>query len=90
MSNKLIPYRSDDDIKRMVNKYDEYAFDDLPYQLRQSIINRSITFPTRKPTELEMWETNEDAREHRHMNKQLTLEDYKDKYKRGRVFNLYA
>lgn len=87
---RLIPYRTDEDIRQLVTYYDEQGFTDMPYLLRETIKSRSITFVRRDPTELEMWETNSDAREHRILNNEKTLEDYIDKYKRGKSFNILA
>lgn len=90
MFSRLIPYRTDEDIRQLISFYDEQAFIDMPYWLRNTIIARNIRFRRRQPTELEMWETIADAREHRILNNEKTLEDYKDKYFRGRQFNIFA
>ena len=50
------------------------------------ILNPAIL--RREPTELEKWETVKDAREHRIMNKELTINDYLDKYERGKSLTL--
>jgi len=42
----------------------------------------------RFPTELEQWETVSDAREHRIINKELTQQDYVDKYRKGKSLTL--
>ena len=88
MLSRLVPYRSDNDIRQLVSQYDEQSFQDMPYWLRETVKARSVTFTRRQPTELEMWETNNDAREHRIMNNEKTLEDYKDKYLHGKSFNI--
>ena len=36
----------------------------------------------------ELQETNKDAREHRIMNNERNIEDFKDHYKRGKHFNI--
>ena len=84
----FIPYRSDEELVQLVNDYDEYAFQDLPAQLRLALQTRSIMFRRREPTEQERNETIIDAKEHRHLNKELTLKDYFDKYQ-GKQFTLY-
>ena len=42
----------------------------------------------REPTEFERNETIADAKEHRYMHNELTMQDYKDKYN-GKQFKLY-
>jgi hypothetical protein len=84
----LIPYRSDEELVQLVNDYDEYAFQDLPAQLKLALRSRDIMFRRREPTEQERNETIIDAKEHRHLNNELTLKDYFDKYQ-GKQFTLY-
>ena len=71
---------SDAYIMQKLAEYDDGGFDRVPRWLKNELIARKITFDRRKPTELEMWETVSDAREHRIMHKELTINDYKDKY----------
>ena len=47
-----------------------------------------VTDTRNDPTELEQWDTVSDAREHRILNKELTLSDLQDKYKRGKSLTL--
>jgi len=84
----LIPYRSDEELVTLVNEYDEYAFQDLPSEIQTALKSRNIMFRRREPTEYERNETISDAREHRHLNNELTIQDYKDKYS-GKHFKLY-
>ena len=84
----LIPYQSDQELVQLVSEYDEYSFQDLPSQLRLSLQSRNITFRRREPTEFERNETIADAKEHRYMHNELTMQDYKDKYN-GKQFKLY-
>jgi hypothetical protein len=84
----LIPYRSDEELVQLVNDYDEYAFQDLPAQLKLALRSRNIMFRRREPTAQERNETIRDAKEHRHLNNELTMQDYKDKYQ-GKQFKLY-
>jgi hypothetical protein len=90
MLNKFVPYRTDNDVRKLVSYYDEQAFQDIPAMLRQAVISRYITFPTRQPTEQEKLETVGDARMHRILNNEKTIEDYKDKYLHGKTFNFLA
>jgi len=85
---KIKPYMTDEEIKRHLAAYDESGFDDLPSWLRQELKVRQLVFKKRQPTELEQWETVSDAREHRIVNKELTQEDYKDKYMKGRSITI--
>ena len=86
----LIPYRSDEELVQELTEYDELGYEDVPYLLRQALEGRNIIFQRREPTELEVWETNKDAAEHRHINNERNLEDFKDKYLRGKIFNIFA
>jgi len=86
--NKVKPYMTDEEIKRHLAAYDESGFDDLPSWLQSELKVRQLVFKKRQPTELEQWETVSDAREHRIVNKELTQEDYKDKYMKGRSITI--
>ena len=86
----LIPYRSDEELIAVLAEFDELGYEDVPYMLRQQLEGRTITFERREPTELEMWETNSDAREHRITNNELTIQDYLDKYRNGKSFTIGA
>ena len=86
----LIPYRSDEELVQELTEYDELGYEDVPYLLRQALEGRNIIFQRREPTELEVWETNKDAAEHRHINNERNLDDFKDKYLRGKIFNIFA
>jgi|TARA_Y100000310_G_scaffold272045_1_gene286817 hypothetical protein len=86
----LAPHFSDNQIAYELLKYDEVAFCDVPRWLREQVIARDMHFPRREPTELEMWETVADAREHRITNNELTIQDYLDHYKYGKSFTIGA
>ena len=86
----LIPYLTYDGLVTALDEYAELGYEDVPYELRQHIESRNIVFQRRAPTELEVWESNKDAKEHRHMNNERTLDDFKDTYQRGKHFNLFA
>jgi hypothetical protein len=84
----MMPVHTDQDIIRFVSHYDEQAFEDMPDWLQLELQVRQFKFGPREPTDLEKWETVRDAREHRIMNNEKTLEDYKDKYKKGKSFTI--
>lgn len=88
--SRLAPHFTDDQLAFELMKYDEAAFSDVPENIRTLIIARNMTFDKREPTELEKWETVEDAREHRITNKELTIKDYLDYYRNGKSFTIGA
>jgi hypothetical protein len=81
-------YLTDEELSAYLSEYDERGYDDLPQFLQDELQYRNLLIPTRNPTELEIWETVKDAREHRIMNKELILQDYKDKYMKGKSLTL--
>lgn len=85
----MAPHRTDKDIVMILSQYDECSFTQLPSWLRLQLQVRDIKFPRREPTEYEQWETVSDAREHRITNNEKTLEDYKDKYLKGKPFHIF-
>ena len=86
--NKVKPYMSDEEVSRYLAEYDESGFDDIPNWLQQELKARNLQIPKRWPTDMEKWETVGDAREHRIVNKELTQEDYKDKYFKGKSITI--
>jgi hypothetical protein len=88
--SRLAPYFTDDQIAFMLLQYDDVAFSAIPHWLQGQVISRNMEFQRRLPTELEMWETVSDAREHRITNNELTMQDYMDKYKHGKSFTIGA
>jgi hypothetical protein len=86
--NKVKPYMSDEEVSRYLAEYNESGFDDIPNWLRQELKVRQLVFKKRQPTDMEKWETVSDAREHRIVNKELTQEDYKDKYMKGKSITI--
>ena len=80
------PYITDEEVNRELEEHGDRGFDKLPDWVKEELKARNLLFQVRQPTELEMWETVADAREHRIMNKQLTISDYQDKYIRGKSF----
>ena len=85
---KIKPYMTDEELMKALSEYDEVGFDDLPSWIQDELRARNLTFDSRRPTELEQWETVSDAREHRIVNKELTIKDYLDKYKHGKSLTL--
>ena len=85
---KVKPYMTDEEVNRHLSQYSESGFEDIPDWLRSEIRARSLVYEKRTPSELEQWETNHDAREHRITNKELTFNDYKDKYLNGKSLTL--
>jgi hypothetical protein len=86
--NKVKPYMTDEEVSRYLAEYDESGFDDIPNWLQQELKVRNLVIPKRQPSELEQWETVSDAREHRIINKELTQQDYVDKYRKGKSLTL--
>lgn len=78
----LIPYQSDYDIVVILTEYDEQAFSDMPYWLRNTINARSITFDRRDPTPQEIEETIQDGIDHRLAYNERNIDDFKRKYMR--------
>lgn len=81
-------YLSDEELSAYLSEYNERGFDDLPQFLQDELHARQLPVTTRNPTELEQWETINDAREHRIMNKELTIEDYHDNLVKGKSLTL--
>ena len=84
--SKMMPYHSNDHIIKMLGKYDEQTYDQLPHYLKQQLQIRNLYVKRRGPTDIERLEAHTDAKEHRLMNKERTIEDFKDKYLRGKKF----
>lgn len=85
---KLKPYMTDEEVNEHLAEFGERGFDDIPSWLRHEIKARNLIYKKRIATESEQWETVEDAREHRITNKELTIKDYLNKYKRGQSITL--
>ena len=73
-------HMTNEEVVIWLDEYGDRGYEDLPAWLKAEMLARNLTWRPRKPTELEMWETVKDAREHRIVNKQLDLKDYIDKY----------
>ena len=84
----LIRIYSDEELMNQLDYYNELGWEDIPDELQKSITSRTLLATKRTPTEQEQWETIADAREHRIMNKELTMKDYMDKYKYNKPFTI--
>ncbi len=82
------PYMTDEEVMSALEEHGNHGFDKLPNWLKQELRVRKIQWPTREPTDLEKWDTVEDAREHRILNNELIIKDYQDKYIRGRPLTI--
>ena len=79
---KVKPPMTDKQVLRHVNKRGELGFQALPKWLQKQLEVRDLNIKARPPTEIEMWETISDAREHRMTGyKTKTIQDYLDHYK---------
>ena len=87
MGSKLCPYLTDAEVCMHLSEYDEMAFDQIPDWLQQELRVRHIVFGPRPPSKQEMVMTIADAREHRIMNNERNIEDFKDHYKHGKTFS---
>ena len=80
----LIRQYSDEDLMSQLDYYNEVAWNDVPHTIREQIISRTILLPARPPTKQEQWDTLSDAKEHRAMNNEQTMNDFKLKYQHKR------
>jgi hypothetical protein len=85
---KIKPYMTNEEVVRALSEYDDMGYEQIPRWLKHELLARNFAYEKRQPTELEQWETVEDAREHRIMHKELTIKDFQDKYKRGKSLTL--
>lgn len=67
-----------------LGRYNEQGFTDMPKWLRDQFLIRITYLKPRQPTDLEKWETNSDALEHRIINNELTITDYHTRYVKGK------
>jgi len=75
---------TNEEIMSQLDYYNDVAWEDVPHTIREQINARYILIPSREPTELEQWETIEDAREHRITNNEMTIKDITHKYTQKR------
>ena len=80
-------YMEDEEVREALREYDNYGFENLPNWLQCELIARDLPHERRMPTEFEQWETVSDAREHRIVNKELTVKDYLNHYTGKRDYN---
>ena len=88
MRSRMMPHMTNEEVLMYLSEYDEQSFDQLPNWLQQELQVRQLKFGPREPTEEEKFVTIQDAREHRIMNNERNIEDFKDHYKRGKHFNI--
>ena len=88
MRSRMMPHMTNEEVLMYLSEYDEQSFDQLPDWLQQELQVRQFKFGPREPTKEEKFVTIQDAREHRIMNNERNIEDFKDHYKRGKHFNI--
>jgi hypothetical protein len=69
---------------KLLSRYNEQGFSDMPKWIKDQFLMRVTYLKPRQPTEIEQWETVSDAREHRIMNKELTISDYHSLIAKGK------
>ena len=79
---------SDEEVHYQLDIHGEYGFESMPQWLQDEVTNRNLLIPRRKPTNEEKHMTFKDERQHRILNKELTIKDYVDKYKHRRSLTL--
>ena len=84
---KIRPYMEDEEVRRYLRDYEDLGFTDLPDWLQHELKARDLPHEIRMPTEFEQWETVSDAREHRIVSKELSIQDYIDHYTGKRNYN---
>ena len=84
---KIRPYMEDEEVRRYLRDYEDLGFADLPDWLQRELIARDLPHEIRIPTDIEKWETVSDAREHRIVNQELSIQDYIDHYTGKRNYN---
>lgn len=68
-----------------LSRYNEQGFNDMPKWLRDEFLMRVTYLKPRQPTDIEQWETNSDAKEHRIVNKEMNIDDYHAMYVKGKA-----
>ncbi len=86
--SRLKPHMSDEEVNNHLVEYSDLGFDDLPAWLKAELRIRKLPIPRREATNSEKMATVFDAREHRIVNHELTITDYKDKYMHARSLTL--
>ena len=88
MRKKPKPYMSDVEVSNALEKYEDMGYDKIPGWLKQEMLSRQLPIPKRHPDEVDKIIAEPDAREHRIMHNELTIQDYVNKYKRGQSLTL--
>ena len=84
---KIRPYMEDEEVREALRDYEDLGYADLPDWLQRELRARDLPHEIRRPTDLEKWETVSDAREHRIVNQELSIQDYIDHYTGKRNYN---
>ena len=79
-------YITDEELQQELEENGDVAFEKLTPELQRELTARNLSWEIRAPTPQEQEETIEDARFHRITHNELTVDDFKDKYIRGRSF----
>ena len=84
---KIRPYMEDEEVREALRDYEDLGFEDLPDWLQRELGARDLPHESRRPDDIEKWDTVSDAREHRIVNKELSIQDYIDHYTGKRDYN---
>ena len=84
---KIRPYMEDEEVREALRDYEDLGYEDLPDWLQRELIVRDLPHKSRRPSDLEKWDTVSDAREHRIVNNELSIQDYIDHYTGKRDYN---
>jgi len=71
---------TNDDVWLHLQEYNDVGYHDMPKWLRNHLEAYDIRFDIRQPTQQEMIETEQDAKDHRILNNELTTDDLMEKY----------
>ena len=88
MVKKPKPYMTDVEVSNALERYEDMGYDKLPAWLKREMDSRQLPIHKRHPDDVDKIIAEPDAREHRIMNKELTIQDYVNKYKRGQSLTL--
>ena len=88
MVKKPKPYMTDVEVSNALERYEDMGYDKLPAWLKREMDARQLPIHKRHPDDVDKIIAEPDAREHRIMNKELTIQDYVNKYKRGQSLTL--
>jgi hypothetical protein len=88
MVKKPKPYMTDVEVSNALERYEDMGYDRLPAWLKREMDARQLPIHKRHPDDVDKIIAEPDAREHRIMNKELTIQDYVNKYKRGQSLTL--